>query len=128
MAKLTTKNIYLSLLLLAAAPVWTACDDDEASDTPKTQDAGRAARAGRGGSGEAGAAAGKAGGSAGKGAGGASGGKASSDSCEGPKGCYSCDPQESTHYLNHCTESECEPFDNAARLPLLEDGKLPPLP
>jgi hypothetical protein len=31
--------------------------------------------------------------------------------------------------LNRCTNSDCEPFDNAARLPHLNnDGTLPPLP
>lgn len=47
--------------------------------------------------------------------------------CLGPDDCWSCAPREQSHFLNHCTTSDCAPFDNAARLPLLSDP-LPPLP
>jgi len=47
--------------------------------------------------------------------------------CVGEAECWSCPPTEQTHFLNRCTTSDCAPFDNAARLPLLADP-LPPLP
>jgi hypothetical protein len=47
--------------------------------------------------------------------------------CVGDNGCWSCAPQEQTHFLNRCTSSDCAPFDNAARLPLYADP-LPALP
>lgn len=47
--------------------------------------------------------------------------------CVGENGCWSCAPQEQTHFLNRCTSSDCAPFDNAARLPLYADP-LPALP
>jgi hypothetical protein len=47
--------------------------------------------------------------------------------CVGDNGCWSCAPQEQTHFLNRCTSSDCAPFDNAARLPLFADP-LPALP
>jgi len=43
-------------------------------------------------------------------------------------GCYSCEPTRTEHFLDACTESQCSPFDNAARLPLFADGDLPPVP
>ncbi|MBC8067641.1 MAG: hypothetical protein IAG13_04845 [Deltaproteobacteria bacterium] len=49
--------------------------------------------------------------------------------CLGENDCWQCDPNSSTQLLNQCTDAECSPFDNVARLPLLErDGSLPPLP
>lgn len=50
-------------------------------------------------------------------------------SCLGADDCWSCAPTLPAHFLNGCTSAECSPFDNAARLPLLNaDGTLPPLP
>ncbi|HVH43825.1 MAG TPA: hypothetical protein VM925_15840 [Labilithrix sp.] len=44
-------------------------------------------------------------------------------------GCFSCEPTALVDFLNACTEGQCAPFDNAARLPLYEPGKpLPPVP
>ena len=55
-------------------------------------------------------------------------GETESDPCITPEGCFDCEPQEPIHYLNRCTEAVCEPFDNAARLPLLNaDGSVPPI-
>lgn len=49
--------------------------------------------------------------------------------CAGPDGCYKCEPAKPLEFLNACTDRTCVPFDNKARLPLLEDGKpLPPVP
>jgi len=132
----TRKTAWFAALALVSLLTWTACgDDDSSNDSDAGEDAGRGGRGGRagrsgsggkGGSGEdddAGTA-GKAGGAGKAGAGGKDPGK----NCEGPEGCYSCEPKETLQYLNHCTDSECEPFDNATRLPLLKDGKLPALP
>lgn len=48
--------------------------------------------------------------------------------CEA-EGCWSCPLEQPEHFLNACTDASCEPFDNAKRLPLLnDDGTLPPLP
>lgn len=50
-------------------------------------------------------------------------------SCLGARDCWSCALTLTRHFLNGCTSAECSPFDNAARLPLLNaDGSLPPLP
>ena len=48
----------------------------------------------------------------------------------GEDDCFNCPKNgEVEQWLNRCVESECVPFDNAARLPLLEaDGTLPDLP
>jgi hypothetical protein len=48
----------------------------------------------------------------------------------GEDGCFNCPRnREAEQWLNRCVESDCEPFDNKARLPLLnEDGSLPELP
>ncbi|HSO00374.1 MAG TPA: hypothetical protein VLS89_18910, partial [Candidatus Nanopelagicales bacterium] len=44
-----------------------------------------------------------------------------------PPGCYPYEPTETPEYINHCTESECAPFDNCARLGLCGGARLPPL-
>ena len=51
-------------------------------------------------------------------------------SCDGPEGCYACEPGEPAQVLNHCTDAACQPFPNTSqRLPLLRmDGTLPPVP
>ena len=50
-------------------------------------------------------------------------------SCTSPAGCFSCKPASLTDFLNACTDGQCAPFDNVARLPLYEPGKaLPPVP
>ena len=48
--------------------------------------------------------------------------------CNGPNGCFACPPKTGTQLLNACTSSQCSPFDNVARLPLYNNGTLPPLP
>jgi hypothetical protein len=49
--------------------------------------------------------------------------------CFGEDDCWNCAPTNTNQLLNHCTDAECSPFDNVARLPLLNrDGTLPPLP
>lgn len=48
--------------------------------------------------------------------------------CNGPNDCYSCPPKTGNQFLNACTGSQCSPFDNVARLPLYNNGNLPPIP
>ena len=43
-------------------------------------------------------------------------------------GCYRCPPLDIVTLENACSSATCEPFDNAARLPLVTAGKLPDLP
>jgi hypothetical protein len=48
-----------------------------------------------------------------------------------PANCFDqtvCEPTEDTDFLNGCTDNQCIPFANAARLPLYNNGNLPPLP
>ncbi|HVJ94024.1 MAG TPA: hypothetical protein VM580_29745 [Labilithrix sp.] len=54
---------------------------------------------------------------------------AADPSCTSPEGCFSCEPVNLVDFLNACTDDQCAPFDNVARLPLYEPGKpLPPVP
>jgi hypothetical protein len=48
----------------------------------------------------------------------------------GEDGCFNCPKNaDEQQWLNRCADSDCVPFDNQARLPLLnEDGSLPELP
>lgn len=48
--------------------------------------------------------------------------------CLGAEGCFKCEVENLEQALNACTESQCAPFDNAARLPLYNGGSLPPVP
>ncbi len=51
------------------------------------------------------------------------------DPCKGPHSCWNCAATSDPQYLNHCTNSQCEPFDNKARLLGYDkNGKLPALP
>ncbi|NUP07293.1 MAG: hypothetical protein HOW73_14660 [Polyangiaceae bacterium] len=56
------------------------------------------------------------------------GGNGAGGNCEGPDGCFACEPTKNEHFLNACTEAQCSPFDNEARLPLYNGGDLPPVP
>ncbi len=43
--------------------------------------------------------------------------------------CFEGDPINLGDFLDACTDGQCAPFDNTARLPLYESGKpLPPAP
>lgn len=49
--------------------------------------------------------------------------------CEGPNGCYACEPERPEELLNACTEAACLPYDNTQLEGLLlEGGGLPPAP
>jgi hypothetical protein len=56
------------------------------------------------------------------------GGSGGAQSCDGPNGCYSCPPKTGAQFLNACTTTQCSPFDNVKRLPLYNNGNLPPIP
>ena len=48
-----------------------------------------------------------------------------------PTGCFLqtvCEPTDDAHFLNGCTDGQCVPYDNVARLPRFNNGTLPPLP
>jgi hypothetical protein len=48
-----------------------------------------------------------------------------------PPNCFQqdvCEPAQPTEFLNGCTDGQCIAFDNVARLPLYNNGTLPPLP
>ena len=48
-----------------------------------------------------------------------------------PPNCFlqdQCEPTQLTDFLNGCTDGQCLPFDNVARLPRYNNGALPPLP
>jgi hypothetical protein len=62
------------------------------------------------------------------GAGGGNGGSGTGGDCTSEAGCWDCAPTENVHFLNACTDASCSPFDNVARLPLYNNGDLPPLP
>jgi len=62
------------------------------------------------------------------GAGGNTGGDAGSP-CGEDGGCYACPPTTDRQFANACTEAQCQPFDNVARLKKRpSDGGLTPLP
>jgi hypothetical protein len=67
-------------------------------------------------------------GGGGHGGSGGTGGTGGQVDCNGPNNCYKCPPVAELQFLNQCTASQCSPFDNAARLPLYNNGNLPPLP
>lgn len=143
----TTKTLLRALALTAAA--LSACGPNQTADAGADADLfdvilrpDTAAEAAAEASTEAST---EAGGDAGEGEGGAAeagadatadaiadatteGGAGDGGSCRGADNCYSCEPTESSHFLDRCTDGRCARFDNAARLPLYNGGVLPPLP
>jgi hypothetical protein len=124
-----TNKLKLTSLALGLCVLWgaTACDDESTDSPDSGAEGGRVSRAGSGGKGGAGGKGGESGdaGSEDEAGSGGSGGKGGSGSTNE---CFDGEPEEVEQFLNRCTDSECEAFDNAERLPLLEDGELPPLP
>lgn len=59
---------------------------------------------------------------------GGGGGQGGGVNCDDPSGCYDCPPVTNDQHLNACTDAQCTPFDNVARLPLYNGGNLPPVP
>ena len=64
------------------------------------------------------------------GTGGGGGGSGStSTGCDGPDGCFACEPDSQVEFLNACTDAACIPYDNGQLEGLLlEDGSVPPVP
>ena len=141
---------------LVASMTAVACGDDDDGNEPTPSATGgtagttsgsggssagtSAGTAGQGGS-AAGTSAGSAGSSAGSGPAGA-GGSAGAAAGAGGTGtaavcpstgtatqgaCFSGQPTKDVDYLNCCTGSQCQPFDNT-KLSKLQNGKVPPLP
>lgn len=100
---MTMLKTHTSRALIVASSVFllwaVACDGDDELQPPGTGGAGSGAGPGAGGAGGA------------------------------AEECFDGEPVVEKDLLNACTEDGCEPFDNAARLPLLgENGELPELP
>jgi|GEM_PF-6357704 hypothetical protein len=123
--KLKLASWALGLCVLLGA---TACDDESTDSPDSGAEGGRVSRAGSGGKGGAGGKGGESGDAGSKDEGGSGGKGGAGGSGSGDDECFDGEPEEVEQFLNRCTDSECEAFDNAERLPLLEDGKLPPLP
>lgn len=116
----------LAVTAFATANAITACssgDNPTPPDTNFTTSSGTTTSA----TGTGGAGGGETSSSAATGTGGGGTGGAPPN-CDGPNGCYSCPPKTGTQFLNACTGSQCSPFDNVARLPLYNNGTLPPIP
>ncbi len=116
----------LVALLFAAL---TACGDDDATGNPEPSGSGTFTTSATASSTTTGAGGGGVGGSGagGSGAGVGGGGGAGGD-CLADSGCYECEPTTTDQFLDACTDSACSPFDNVARLPLYNNGNLPPVP
>ncbi|MET0386777.1 MAG: hypothetical protein ABW321_12500 [Polyangiales bacterium] len=128
-----TKHLMMAACLVLSFGSFACDSEDNVEPSAEAGRGGRAGRAGRGGGGAGGSEAGEGGSTspdAGEaGSGGSEGGAGGAGGEGGEGACFSGEPTETTHYLNRCTDSECESFDNAARLPLLgDDGELPELP
>jgi hypothetical protein len=110
----------------------------DGGDTNSTAGTGKGGSNNTGGTGKGGSESGAGAGNDGQGGepevGGAGAGPGPQPQCDLPElgadGCFNCPVDgEVEQWLNRCVDSDCEPFDNAARLPLLEsDGSLPDLP
>ncbi|MDQ2647440.1 MAG: hypothetical protein M3020_26795 [Myxococcota bacterium] len=94
---------YVALAIVAGS-LAAACGDDADGDDPNVipSTGGKSGSGGEGGGGEA--------------------------NCEpqGEYNCYPCAPKTDEQYLNQCSDAECSPFDNAARIPGFT-GTLPDL-
>ncbi|MFT3773685.1 MAG: hypothetical protein QM820_50570 [Minicystis sp.] len=126
---------FATIALAAAAFAMPACGGND-NPTPTTSSSSSASSTsssgagGTGGSGETTSSSTGTGGSGtgGSGTGGTGGTGGAAPNCDGPNGCYACAPKKNEEFLNACTTAQCSPFDNAARLPLYNNGNLPPVP
>jgi hypothetical protein len=103
--------------LAPAALLFAACSSDE-NDAPSGPSVFDPPGAGSGGTGGTSGAAG---------AGGAAGASGGAGAAGAPATCVEA-PTTTADFLNRCTDASCSRFDNAARLPRLVGGVLPPLP
>ncbi len=115
----------LAALASASAAVISACSSESNPKPPDTEfttsSSTTTSATGTGGAGGGGTSSSSATGTGGGGTGGAA-------NCDGPNGCYSCPPKTGSQFLNACTSAQCSPFNNVARLPLYNNGNLPPIP
>lgn len=119
---------FAALALGITALAAPACDSDGNPTPPTTSSSGSGGSTTTS-SGTGGTATTSSSGTGGAGTGGANtGGGGGAPNCDGPNGCYSCPPTKNEQFLNACTSAQCSPFDNAARLPLYNNGNLPPVP
>lgn len=135
-------SVLAPVLAFALGLVLASCSNSNGGAGGKdagSSTAGKGSKAGTGGKGGTGGTGGK--GAAGKGSPDAgkvdSGGPNDEDSgatgggcTDAKKGCYTCEPKAAEDFLNHCTDSQCQAFDNVKRLPAsFAPGKdLPPIP
>jgi hypothetical protein len=139
------RNLQHLLLAASLSLGALACGSDSSESTPPantggftdddagtlTKDGGVTKDGGSGGGKDGGSGNGKDGGTA------DDGGTPETDgavepSCEGPGGCYACEPGTSAQFLNQCVDKKrgitAVPFDNAKRIPGYKPGELPTLP
>ena len=144
---MTTKTKRIGLLLVVSALVFggVACKSsneaspsDDGGSATAGKGGGSGGKAGGGGGGNGGTSGGNQGGSGGGNQGGTSGGQAGTGGgqagtggggpCGSQNGSFAGTPKTDKQFLNHCTNSQCEPFDDEARLPLFNHGNLPAVP
>ncbi len=123
----------LAALFLGGLWLFAACSSEDAAPAPSGPIP--VSPSGPGSNTTDASAAGSGGSSPGSGGSSGTGGTEQSDAaqdittCEYDGGCYPCAPSTMDQWLNACTTASCIPFDNKARLPLLQqNGTLPPLP
>jgi hypothetical protein len=113
-------------LACASLAVISACSSESNPKPPDTEfttsSSSTTSATGTGGAGGGGTSSSSATGTGGGGTGGAP------PNCDGPNGCYACPPKTGSQFLNACTTTQCSPFDNVKRLPLYNNGNLPPIP
>lgn len=120
---------FAALLWAAAALAGCGNDNPQPPTTSSGVFTGGSENSGGGGAAGSNSGGSNAGGSnTGGAAGSSSGGSAGSENCAGPNDCYACPPKVDEQFLNACTAAQCAPFDNVTRLPLYNNGNLPPLP
>lgn len=119
------RRAALFAVLFSAGAIAVAACSSEGNPTPPDTTFTTSSGTSTGATGTGGAGGGGAGSSSATGTGGAGG---APPECNGPNGCFACPPKTGNQILNACTASQCSPFDNVARLPLYNNGTLPPLP
>ena len=118
----TSRASILAALVGASAAAISACSSESNPKPPDTTfTTSSSTTTGAGGAGGGSSSSSSATGTGGDGSGGAA-------NCDGPNGCYSCPPKTGSQFLNACTSTQCSPFDNGKRLPLYNNGNLPPIP
>ena len=110
---------FATVALAAAGFAMPACGGGGNPTPPTTSSSGSGTTSSSSGGGDGGA---------GGGTTSSTGGTGGAPNCDGPNGCFSCPPTKNVEFLNACTDAQCSPFDDKARLPLYNNGNLPPVP